>query len=60
MPEIQAGIQRLLNTYGPRLKDCRGDEEVGIHVFTEEEGKIHRGFPLPLFRFLIKTLRNDR
>jgi len=29
-------------------------------AFTEEEGKIHRGFPLPLFRFLIKTLRNDR
>ena len=29
-------------------------------VFTEEEGKIHRGFPLPLFRFLIKTLRNER
>jgi len=22
-------------------------------------GKIHRGFLLPLFRFLIKTLRND-
>ena len=27
---LQSGIQRLLNTYGPRLKDCRGDEEVGI------------------------------
>ena len=44
---------------GPRLEDCRGDEEVGIHVFTEEEGKIHRGFPLPLFRPLVEPLRND-
>ena len=24
----------LLNTYGPRLKNCRGDEGVGIHVFA--------------------------
>jgi len=32
---------------------------VGIHVFTEEEGKIHRGFPLPLFRPLVEPLRND-
>jgi len=28
-------------------------------VFTEEEGKIHRGFPLPLYRFLIEPFRND-
>ena len=30
---LQSGIQRLLNTYGPRLKNCRGDEEVGIQIF---------------------------
>jgi len=40
----------LLNTYGPRLKDCRGDEL---------EGKIHRGFPILLFRFLIEPFRNE-
>jgi len=55
---LQSGIH-VFKYCRPRLKDCRGDEEVGIHVFTEEEGKIHRGFPLLLFRFLIEPLRND-
>ena len=30
---LQSGIQRLLNTYGPRLKDCRGDEQGVIEPF---------------------------
>ena len=33
MPEIFYRESMFLNTFGPRLKDCRGDEEVGIHVF---------------------------
>ncbi|MFY9303711.1 MAG: hypothetical protein WAO75_10395, partial [Atribacterales bacterium] len=28
----------FLNTYGPRLKDCRGDEEVGIQRFSNTYG----------------------
>ncbi len=24
----------FLNTYGPRLEDCRGDEEVGIQMLS--------------------------
>ncbi len=32
---------------------------LGIHVFAEGEGKIHRGFPVLLFGFLIDTFRND-
>jgi len=33
MPEILNQESMFLNTSGPRLKDCRGDEEVGIHIF---------------------------
>ena len=33
MPEILNQEYMFLNTSGPRLKDCRGDEEVGIQVF---------------------------
>ena len=34
MPEIFHWESMLLNTSGPRLKNCRGDEEVGIQVFA--------------------------
>ncbi len=35
----------LLSTYGPRLKDCRGDEEVGIHVFAFSSVFMFSSFP---------------
>jgi len=36
----------LLNTSGPRLKDCRGDEEVGIQMLLlRKREKYIKGFP---------------
>jgi len=32
MPEIFYQASTFLSTSGPRLKDCRGDEEVRIHM----------------------------
>ena len=60
----------FLNTYGPRLKDCRGDERRVIEPFR---GRIKmarkspgwRGggnpevFALKQFRFLIEPFRNE-
>ena len=34
---LQSGIQRLLNTYGPRLKNCRGDEQGAIEAFRGDD-----------------------
>ncbi len=50
IPEIFNRESRSFKCCGPRLEDCRGD---GL------EGKIHRGFPILLFRFLIEPFRND-
>ncbi len=36
IPEIFNRESMLFQYRGPRLKNCRGDEEVGIHIFTEE------------------------
>ena len=34
MPEILNQASMFLSISGPRLKDCRGDEGGGIHVFA--------------------------
>jgi len=34
MPERFYQASNFFKYCGPRLEDCRGDEEVGIHVFA--------------------------
>ena len=70
MPERFYQASMLLNTYGPRLKDCRGDEEVGIQRLLPLNnldswvfmflGVIRGIYPLYSFGPLINTFRGDR
>ncbi len=37
MPERFYQASMLLNTYGPRLKNCRGDEKGAIETFRSDD-----------------------